>query len=110
MDNGLACLHKSGMVQGSDTVLRLSAERFLNKEDRYNIEALLTEIKSAITTAGQPYGRLEELVIDIKTLEVQLLSPRPCTAIIRETFSAVIERLEKADSSLAKTIASFIDI
>ena len=42
MEGGVACLQKSGMVQGGAAPARLSTERFVTEEDRENIAALLT--------------------------------------------------------------------
>ncbi len=53
------------------------------------VETLLLEIKSAVSSTDMAYEALEEIVIDIKTLETQLLSPRPKTRIVREILSSL---------------------
>jgi uncharacterized protein (DUF2267 family) len=45
------------------------------------------------------YERLEEMVIDIKTIEVQLLSTRPKTAILRAVLGSLKEALHAAGAS-----------
>jgi len=53
------------------------------------VETLLLEIKSAVSSPDMAYEALEEIVIDIKTLETQLLSPRPKSRIVREILSSL---------------------
>jgi len=42
---------------------------------------------------------LEELLADLKTIDVQLTSSRPKTKIIRECFQSIIDVLQKIDAN-----------
>lgn len=74
------------------------------------VEAAVTEIKIAVSSAGMEYGAIEEIVIDIKTIETQLKSPRPKTKIIRQVLSSLLSALDGAQSNakLAETIRRLI--
>ena len=56
------------------------------------------------------YSQVDELVIDLKTLKVQLLSSRPKTAIVREIFRSLVKPLEGKPESerLRSTITKMI--
>jgi hypothetical protein len=41
------------------------------------------------------YAWVEEVVMDIKTMEVQLLSPKPKTGIVREIFNSLNRNLKQ---------------
>ncbi len=57
------------------------------------IATIITAIRGQLGTTGLDGARIEEVVIDLKTLEVQLLSPRPKTAIIREILRSLLANL-----------------
>ena len=50
---------------------------------------LLDDIKASLSGLQAKYQQLEEIVIDIKTIEVQLLSPKPKIAIFRELLRSL---------------------
>lgn len=62
------------------------------------VEDAVAEIRAAVSSAGMEYGAIEEIIIDIKTLETQLLSPRPKTGIIREVLSSLSSALSEKQS------------
>lgn len=66
--------------------LQLNSGPVLDDSGRQAMEAVLSKLRDHIAAAKSSYDRLEELVIDMKTIEVQLLSPRPKTAIFREAL------------------------
>lgn len=72
----------SGGVQLGNTVI-------LDGQIIEVVVQLLVEIKSSISERNSTYANLEEVVIDIKTMEVQLLSPKPKTAVIREVLRSL---------------------
>jgi len=63
------------------------------------LETLLLEIKTAILSVDVKYDAVEEVVFDIKTLEVQLFSPRPKASIVREILSSLAAVLASQKSS-----------
>ncbi len=46
-----------------------------------------------MTHASLPYENTEEIIIDIKTIEIQMLSPNPKTEIIREALRSLQKSL-----------------
>lgn len=77
----------------------LSDDPILGEQDRTLVECLLNEIRDELATEVRNYAVIEEIVIDIKTLQVQMLSPRAKTAIIRETLRSVSSSLCRDRSS-----------
>jgi hypothetical protein len=75
-------------------VLHLGSDPVLSGEGRVAVEQVVSEIQKEIPTLQTGYEGLEQLVIDIKTLQVQLLSPRPGTEIIREILHSISGALE----------------
>lgn len=88
--NGLELLQQEGIISGlSDQAVQLGQGPILDQQDLQQLEQLLMEIKKSTLASQGSYSRLEELVIDLKTLETQLLSPRPKTAIVREVLGSI---------------------
>ncbi len=69
--------------------LSLGKDPVLGDEGRSSLEKILLEIKKAVTDAGMSFHQIEEILLDIKTIEVQMLSPRPKTGIIREVLRSI---------------------
>ncbi len=76
--------------------LNLDAGPILTDAGRQALESLLNEIKVEIGRMTPGYPAMEEMVIDMKTVEVQLLSPNPKTAIVREVLRSLQSALEAA--------------
>lgn len=77
----------------------LGENEVLDPEVREAVEQLLGEIKSAASGSENGYETMEEIVIDIKTLEIQFLSNRPKTAITREILSSLAKLLAKQENT-----------
>lgn len=80
--------------QGTGEVMLGEAE-VLDAETVAAVEALAGELRVAITDGGFEYSELEELVIDLKTLQTQLLSSRPKTAVVRAILGSLVKPLDK---------------
>jgi hypothetical protein len=77
----------------------------LEESGREAVSILLKDIQTWIGQHSTTYAQVEEMIIDIKTIEVQMLSPNPKTATIREVFRSLHSALKAAGSSdLTKTI------
>lgn len=50
---------------------------------------LLSTIRASLSGIKTEYRQLEEIIIDIKTIEVQLLSPSPKIAVFREVLRSL---------------------
>lgn len=72
-----------------DESLALGNTIVLEDKGKDAVEKILKEIKKHIVTSKPSYEALEELIMDIKTIEIQMLSPHPKTQIIREIFRSI---------------------
>ena len=89
--------------------LSLGNGSVLEAEGKQAVATVLQDIRSALGRQNAPYDRIEEIVIDIKTLEVQLLSPSPKTAIVREVLRSMGQSLGSAGcTELSDTIDKMI--
>jgi len=89
--SGLEALGKSDGATGGEKqpdVHVLGTGEILEDDDRRAVEQILAEVRQAAAEIQQ-YEQIEALVIDIKTIEVQLLSSRPKTAVVRALLKAV---------------------
>ncbi|MGD9211876.1 MAG: hypothetical protein PVI90_13925 [Desulfobacteraceae bacterium] len=65
------------------------------------VEKVLLGLKQALDQPHLTYNAMAELVIDVKTIEVQLLSPKPKTAIIKACLASILKILENAKATAA---------
>lgn len=86
---GLKALDVALEPEESKESLHLGKGPELEAEGRKDLETVLTEIKQGMAQANASYGQWEQMVIDIKTIEVQMLSPHPKTAVIREVLRSM---------------------
>jgi hypothetical protein len=93
---GLELLQEHGLVAGKTTPsCRLSGESVLTDGDLKIIQEILSVVKRAVAHDTSEYTQLEEVVIDVKTLEIQLLSPQPKTAIALAVLSSLQKSFQK---------------
>ena len=69
----------------------------LDETGRQLVEQISTELKSQMGEKGLDFDSLAELMADLKSIDAQLSSPKPKTAIIRECFQSIKGVLQKAD-------------
>jgi hypothetical protein len=72
-----------------DDALQLGAGPVLEDVGKEAVNTILQDIKTGIARGKQVYPQLEEMVIDIKTIETQMLSPNPKTQVIREVLRSL---------------------
>ncbi len=82
-----------GAETSSEAKFVLGGGEVLAREGCAAVEQLVGEIKKAAVEGGFNYSQAEELVIDIKTLETQLLSNRPKKAIVKEILLSLANQL-----------------
>jgi len=88
---------------------RLSLGPLLDDGDRKLITQLLSELRLR-PQGGKTLGELEEIVLDLKTLEVQLLSPAAKTAIIKEVLRSLHAAfLKQGDHTASSRLREFLD-
>jgi hypothetical protein len=90
---------------------RLGGTTILDEKDRTAVEAALEAIKNVVAKNNVSYPQMEALVMDIKTIEVQMLSPQPKTAVVREVFVSLQQTLAAMDmtdqaSAIEKMLAT----
>ena len=77
---------------------KLGDEPVLNSGGQQAIGQVVSELKNRIGSLGLDFDTLSELMADLKTIEAQLDSSRPKTAIIRECLRSVLGVMEKTQS------------
>jgi hypothetical protein len=99
-----------GQGPAAATALSLGKGPVLDTDSRTAVEALTDDIKRHLSTAETPYSELEEMIIDLKTLEIQICSPQPKTAIIREIFRSLEAVLKKTGATqTAQRVAAVVN-
>jgi len=71
----------------------------LTETEHQAVSAIINELRNT-SCNHKTYDQLEDLVFDIKTVELQLFSPKPKTAVIREllrSLAAAAEELGMGD-------------
>lgn len=110
--NGITALQNAGLVSApvkQQANRKLSDNRVTTDEDREILSEILLEVKPIVATADMEYAALEEAVIDIKTFEVQLLSPVPKTDIFRAVLISLKNNLaQNGNEQIAEKIVSII--
>ncbi|MDT8380207.1 MAG: hypothetical protein RQ739_15085 [Desulfotignum sp.] len=96
--NGLKALGKSSPSSPLNQVLSLGRNPVLNSEKKELATGLLAEIKKVLENENKSYEWMEEVVMDIKSMEVQLLSPKPKTGIVREIFNSLHQNLKQSNA------------
>lgn len=92
---GVELLHQKGMVVPDGKVTeKLSMGKLLSDDDRRILEKALNNAKVALSASESEYSALESAVLDIKTLEVQLLSAHAKTAIVIAILKSLTEHFE----------------
>jgi hypothetical protein len=100
-----ACQAVSGGAKGrEDTIRPLGPGVSLDPEVRQGVEQVAAELKLKVQTAGLTFDALAELVADLRTIDVQLSSPRAKTAIIRACLRSVLEQM--TTNGLTEDLAS----
>ncbi len=80
----------SGLNLGKGQVIEASGHEIVNR--------LLSDVKKEMAQGKKAYPQMEEVVMDIKTIEVQMLSPKPKTSIIKEIFRSLHQNLKQSSS------------
>lgn len=82
-------LTADGRDTGGGDGLRLGTASPLTPSQCEGVDALLTQLKSELGRSGLAFEALSEMIADIRTIETQMTSPHPKTAIIRECFTSM---------------------
>ncbi len=109
-NEGLISLGITPQPGENETALQLSSGADITSEDRQVIDTILSNIKNAIAAQNHEYQTTEQAVLDIKVIELHLLSPSPKTAVILALFRSLAQSFDKDaaivnDSGLATVIS-----
>lgn len=63
------------------------------------VNLLLADVKKEMEQGKINYPQMDEMVMDIKTIEVQMLSPKPKTAIVKEIFRSLHQNLKQCGAT-----------
>lgn len=91
---GLKALGIEITPKKEDHSFRLTSSPVLDEQGQKAVQELLNKIRTALDSKAISFDLMEEIVIDLKTIEVQMLSPKPKTSIIREIFKFIDENLK----------------
>ena len=94
---GLATLGITPPTIDTDATQRFSPGPVANKADCQLLNHLIDTMKSSISGVKMEYQHLEEIVIDLKTIEVQMLSPSPKIAVFRELLRSLHSAFQALD-------------
>ncbi len=87
---GIEKLQITGSVPAAaGTSLRLGAGPVFDEAGREVVDKIVAEIKTHVPQVQASYPQLEEMIIDLKTIETQMLSPNPKVEVIRELLRSV---------------------
>ena len=114
--SGAVALTQSGhetaaAVQPSGTGGRFSLGDgpLLDADQQQALSTIVADLQRQAGEMGLEFDALSELVADLKTVEAQLTSPRPKSAVIRACFESIRDRLQGAgDTRLAGTVADLL--
>jgi len=93
----------------SDEFAKLDDTPLLNASGRQAVEQIVSELKNQAGALGLDFDTLAELMADLKTIDAQLGSSRPKTAIIRECLFSVLAVLKNSgDNKTADKIRTLV--
>jgi hypothetical protein len=82
----------------------------LNETDRQVVEQITGGLKSQMGEKNLDFNSLGELMADLKSIDAQLSSPNPKTAVIRECFRSITGVLQKTnDTDSLSRVKSLLD-
>jgi alpha-D-ribose 1-methylphosphonate 5-triphosphate synthase subunit PhnG len=106
---GLKALDVSPASDVAAAHLTLGQDRILGRDDIKAVDIMLAAVKDALAQTSRPYPDIESMVIDVKTIEVQMLSSQPKTLIIKAVFRSLADHFNATGpDDLAKKLTAFI--
>lgn len=73
----------------------------LNDDDHQSVTVVLDDLKQGAGEWKLTYDQMAEFVVDVKTIEIQLLSPKPKTAVVKALCGSIEAFLKKVGDSTA---------
>jgi hypothetical protein len=78
---------------------RLGDDPVLDEGGKAEVDRIVSRLKREAEAFGLGFDRLVEMIADLKTIDAQLTSPRPKTAVVRESFRSILAILDGAGQS-----------
>ncbi|MGD2023002.1 MAG: hypothetical protein PVI18_07480 [Desulfobacterales bacterium] len=88
-----------GGAAAGETACRISDQPIMDTQSCQAVERVADGLKSQTGNLGLDFDGLTELMADLKTIDAQLGSSRPKTAIIRECLQSIKEILGRVENS-----------
>jgi hypothetical protein len=80
-------------------MLKLDDSLILEEKATVSVHEFVDELKSQAGSLSLAFEDLTDLMADLKTIDVQMTSSRPKSAIVQECFKSVLGVLEKTDNN-----------
>ena len=91
------------------TGMRLGNQPIVGEKNSEIIADILTCLKPRVGKIGMTFDDLTEMIADIQSLETQMRSSRPKTAIVRECFRSMLPTLTRnSETETLSRIKSFL--
>jgi hypothetical protein len=87
----------------------LSAGPVLDENDHILMQTALKTIKNKIYDPQAGYAELEQMVLDIKAIEVHLISPKPKTAVVKELLRSLGQAFENSTADPPAELEFLLD-
>ncbi len=79
---------------GDDTPAGLGETPVIGDEARQRVDAVTATLKSRVGDMGLGFDALSEVTADLKTIDAQLASPKPKTAILRACLESIADGMD----------------
>ena len=108
--SGIEQVHADGGIASpAAEVLNLGSGPVLKEKGRQAVDAIAKEVQAYIASHHTAYDQLADMVIDLKTIDVQLLSSKPRTAVIREVLLSLHDAVKSTgNEQLSETIGKVL--
>ena len=92
-DSGLAA------AGSADPLEAFGRHAVIDAAARQVVEQITADLKNRAGSLGLDFDRLSEVLADLKTIDMQLDSPRPKTAVVKECFRSLKAALESVEAA-----------
>jgi hypothetical protein len=89
----------SSAPAATGAITTFGKEMIMTESDNDVATGLINEIKTFTASLQVDYSVLEEIVIDIKTIELHMLSPHPKNGVMRELFRSLHSTISSQDEN-----------
>jgi len=95
---------------GDGEFLKLGDRRILSSEGCRSVQQIVLDLKNQAGNLGLDFETLTELMADLKTIDAQLASSRPKTAIVRESLRSIQDVIQTTDAgAISDRIQALLD-